>query len=520
MKKLPLGIQVFSEIIEDDYVYIDKTKEAFELITDYKYVFLSRPRRFGKSLFLDTLSEIFKGSKQLFEGLYIEDKYSFEEHPVIHISFGSGNFETRKEFNQFLYEKLYFNQENLEIKCPDNFSISGCFEYLIKKAYEKYEKKVVVLIDEYDKPILDNIDNFKEVDGRKQDLKNFYSVLKDSNQYLRFVFLTGVTKFAKVSIFSGLNNIKDITLNPKYGNICGYTQKDVETTFQPYLKGVDMEKLKLWYNGYNFLKDKVYNPYDILLFIDEECEYKNYWFGTGNPSFLIKLIKQQNYFMPGLENIIAGDELLDSFDPENINMETLLFQSGYLTVKEKIQIGSKIKYSLKIPNKEVKMSLNDRILIMLINNRSKVSNSQDKAFYALRDSNLEDFKTTLISLFASLPYESYAKNNIYVYEGFYSNIVYTYLASLGFPVSVEESTNKGRLDMSILINNNRYVFEFKVGNENALNQIKQNTYWEKFLNEGSNIYLVGINFNKEEKNISNFEWEKLHKNFSNSLDLG
>ncbi|PIE75372.1 MAG: hypothetical protein CSA18_00360 [Deltaproteobacteria bacterium] len=509
MKNLPLGIQDFSEMIEDNYIYIDKTKEAFELIAKYKYVFLARPRRFGKSLFLDTLSEIFKGNKQLFKGLYIEDKYDFEKYPVIHISFNDGYMSTKEEFNQTLYEKMYGNQKDLGINCPENFSMPGCFEYLIKKTYEEYGKKVVVLIDEYDKPIIDNINNLEEMQQIREALKSFYSVLKGCSKYLRFVFLTGVTKFSKVSIFSGLNNIEDITLEPEYGNICGYTQNDIETVFKPYLKGVDIEKLKVWYNGYNFLKDKVYNPYDILLFIRGKFEYKNYWFDTGNPSFLIKLIKQQNYFMPGLENIIAGDELLDSFDPENINIETLLFQSGYLTINEKRKAGNEIIYLLKIPNMEVKKSLNFCVLKMFTKNSSETINFKNKAFYALNNAELGDFKTILISLFASLPYESYVKNNINVYEGFYSNIVYTYLTSLGFPVSVEESTNKGRIDMSILINNNRYVFEFKVGNENALSQIKKNHYWEKFLNEGSNIYLVGINFDKEEKNISNFEWEKL-----------
>ncbi len=506
--KLPIGIQTFSTLREDDYIYIDKTKEAYELITNHKYIFLSRPRRFGKSLFLDTLRNIFEGKKEYFKGLYIEDKYDFKKHPVIKISF-AGNMENEEELEDVFSKILRKNMEDLGLDCEMEWKKGSCLAYLIQKAYEKYNQEVVVLIDEYDKPILDNISNPKMREYAKNQLKGFYEVLKDSDGYLRFVFLTGVSKFSKVSIFSGLNNIEDISLNPKYGNICGYTHEDIKTSFKPLLRGVDLEKLKTWYNGYNFLKDKVYNPFDILLFISNGFMYKNYWFETGSPSFLLKLIKQKNYYLPSLENIELGEEILNSFEIDNITLETLLFQSGYLTIKEVLQIGNEINYSLKVPNLEVQMSLNSTILKMYIDNVSNSSKAKSKAFHSLHNANLQEFKQALISLFASLPYENYTKNNIQVYEGFYASVMYVYLSSLGFPVSVEESTNQGRLDMSLLINNNRYIFEFKVGNEDALNQIKQNRYHEKYLNETSNIYLVGINFDKDTKNVSAFKWERV-----------
>ncbi len=510
--KLPIGIQTFSEIREDDYLYIDKTKEAFEIIDSFKYVFLSRPRRFGKSLFLDTLRNIFEGKKEYFKGLYIEDKYNFHEtFPVIKISF-AGALQTEEGLEGVFRSILQENTEYLGINCNEQMTPPDCLLYLIRQAYKKYNQKVVVLIDEYDKPILDNITDLKMVEYAKKSLKGFYEVLKKSDEYIRFVFLTGVSKFSKVSIFSGLNNIEDITLNPKFGNICGYTQNDIESTIKPLLEGVDLEKLKVWYNGYNFLKDKVYNPFDILLFIRNDFQYDNYWFETGTPSFLINLLKEKNYYLPDLDNLIVGKEIIRSFDIENINLTTLLVQSGYLTIKEMVQIGNEIHYSLKVPNMEVQMSLNSHVLLMLSGNENDLSKPKIKAFQSLHDANLEGFKTALVSLFAGLPYHNYAKNNISIYEGFYASVVYAYLASLGFPMAVEESTNRGRLDMTVIVNNNRYVIEFKVGGEDALGQIKENRYHEKFLDEGSNIYLVGINFNEEERNVSRFEWERVVSN--------
>ena len=267
MKMLPVGIQTFRTIIEDDYLYIDKTEIARSLIEKYRYVFLSRPRRFGKSLFLDTLHNIFEGNRELFCGLLIEEQWNWEvTYPVIKISF-SGGIDSRETLRKNLFYILNDNQKRLAIQCDEKEDPNQCFAELIEKAYEKYHQKVVILIDEYDKPILDNIENIPEALLIRNGMRNFYTKIKENDRYLRFAFLTGVSKFAKVSIFSGLNNLEDISLNPDYGNICGYTQLDLDTTFAPYLEGVDMEKVKRWYNGYNFLGDTVYNPFDILLFI-------------------------------------------------------------------------------------------------------------------------------------------------------------------------------------------------------------------------------------------------------------
>ena len=246
LKQLPIGISTFEKIIEEDYLYIDKTKEAYDVIQSNSYAFLSRPRRFGKSLFLDTLKEIFEGNQKLFEGLYIYDKWDWTTtYPVIKISF-SGNLRSPEKLQEVMLSILKDNQENLEIECKNIESYDNCFRELLKLTYQKYQKKVVILIDEYDKPILDNLDQMEIAKENREVLKSFYGVMKDNDKYIKFVFLTGVSKFSKASIFSGLNNLRDISLLPKYGTICGYTQNDIETSFKPYLEGVDLKRLKKW----------------------------------------------------------------------------------------------------------------------------------------------------------------------------------------------------------------------------------------------------------------------------------
>jgi hypothetical protein len=367
MKKLPIGISTFKDIRENNYVYIDKTKEALDLIESGKYYFLSRPRRFGKSLFLDTLKNIFEGKKELFEGLYIYDRYDFEPHPVIKLNFR--NVLSEEELFDSIFDMLEVNQERLKVKCKSTKDYAICFNDLIKKTYEKYNKKVVVLIDEYDKPILDNIEKPDIAYNIREILKRFYTEIKNSDEYIQFAFLTGVSKFAKVSIFSGLNNLEDITLNKKYATICGYTHNDIKTSFKELLDGVNLEKLKEWYNGYNFLGERVYNPFDILLFISNGFVFDNYWFANATPTFLIKLLKKGDYFLPQLENLVSDKSLIDSFDIERLKIEPLLFQSGYLTI-DKIEVSEfeEVEYYLRLPNKEVRISFNNMLIKYLTNN--------------------------------------------------------------------------------------------------------------------------------------------------------
>ncbi|MGM0518859.1 MAG: AAA family ATPase, partial [Campylobacterota bacterium] len=396
-------------------------------------------------------------------------------------------------------------------ECESINSVAGCFRELILKANEKYNQKVVVLIDEYDKPILDNITNTQVAKEIRDGLVNFYSVIKGSDEFLRFAFLTGVSKFTKTSIFSGLNNMEDISMHPDLADICGYTQNDVETTFEPYLEDVDMVKLKRWYNGYNFLGSDMYNPFDILKFIRNNKQFANYWFESGTPTFLMDLIKEQNYFLPNLSNLVVGEQLLNSFDIENLDLEVVLYQAGYLTIdKVEVNIFEAYEYHLKIPNMEVKQSFNDVIIKEVYKSSENIMQSKTNIYKSLLQKDIESLKNSLVSIFASIPYQNFTKNDIQIYEGFYASVLYVYLQSLGLDIIGEDVTNKGRIDLTIKMQDVIYILEFKVdGKEDeALTQIKNRKYHEKYLGEKKDIYLVGIEFDSNEKNISSIKWER------------
>ena len=510
MKKLPIGIQTFSEIIQENYYYVDKTEFAYKLITRGKYYFLSRPRRFGKSLFLDTLAEIFLGNRELFKGLYIYDKYDFKPHPVIRISFGSGDFslsegQIYKRISWILEE----NQEELEIECQKEYE--ECFAELIRKAYKKYKEKVVILIDEYDKPILDNITNQERARLARDILKNFYGVIKDSDRYIRFVFITGVSKFSKLNLFSGLNNLEDITINPEYAEICGYTHRDLETVFKESLEGVDLEMVRRWYNGYNYFGEKLYNPFDILLFISNRYEFRNYWWGTGNPSFLIEKLKEENYYIPELENAIISEEELEAFDIDYINILSLLWQTGYLTFADRYSDErGRVKYKLKIPNLEIQFSLNELFITYLTNHRHEKLRYEDSLYNAIKEGDLHKFIEALKSIFSAIPYTSYANNIIARYEGYYSSVVFVYLMALGYEVIPEDITNRGRIDLTLKTKDKILIIEFKVDSkEEPIEQIKKKRYYEKHLKEAKPIYLIGMKFDSKERNIVDYEIESL-----------
>ena len=505
--KLPIGIQTFREIREENYIYIDKTKEAYELINSYKYSFLSRPRRFGKSLFLDTLRNIFEGNKELFEGLYIYDKWEFERYPVIKIDW-AGNFKTLEETKKVAAFILENNQKKLKIECKNEDSISTCFARLIQEAYEKYNQKVVILIDEYDKPILDNLDNPDRAIENRDFLRALYIQLKANDEYIKFAFLTGITKFSKASIFSGLNNLVDISLMPKYGNVCGYTHENLKTEFYEYSKELDLEKVREWYNGYYFLKERIYNPFDILRLFDSGS-FKNYWWESGNSYHLITLLKRKNYYIPELENLKVSEDLMNTFEVDSLKLEVLLYQSGYLTIDRALEDEFEISYKLKVPNKEVQISLNKLFIEYLT---EEIDNQKRRDLYeSLKQANLEVFKETLISLFASIPYNNYVKNTIASFEGYYASVVYAYLASLGLPIVAEDVTNKGRIDLTIKFNDKIYIIEFKVGSKDTLQQIKEKGYHQKYLDKAKELYLIGIAFDEKEKNIVDFAWEKVEE---------
>ncbi len=513
MKKLPIGISNLREMINDGYIYVDKTKYVYDLATTGKYYFLSRPRRFGKSLFVDTLKEAFEGNRELFKGLYIYDKWDWSiGYPVIHISFAEGVLKTKEDFHRRVTDIFRINQKRLGIECRDLGDVTSCFIELIHKAKERYGQNVVILIDEYDKPILDNITDIEIAREMREGLKNLYSVIKGQDANVKFAFLTGVSRFSKTSIFSGLNNLKDISLDERYALICGYTQRDLEMCFAEYLEGVDLQKVREWYNGYYWGVEPVYNPFDILLFLDTPGKvFKNYWFETGTPTFLIKLIETKDYFMPSLTNLVVGEHILNSFDVENLDIEVILYQAGYLTIDRVIEKArGGIAYKLKIPNKEVKTALNDHLMVYLLRyEKSDVESLQDKLYEVLVNQDLEGFKDALISLFASIPYTHYVKNRLQHSEGFYATVVYVAIQSLGIDIVGEDVTNRGRIDLTVKFPKTIYIMEIKTSDEDPLQQIKAKRYHEKYLSEGKDIYIVGIRFDPEKKNLHDLQWERV-----------
>ena len=505
MKKLPVGIQTFSEVIGEDYLYVDKTAIAYSLIDNFKYVFLSRPRRFGKSLFLDTLKDIFEGNRELFRGLLIEEHWNWEvTYPVIKISF-SGGIRSQETLRKNLFYILNDNQKRLDIHCDEKEDPNQCFAELIEKAYEKYHQKVVILIDEYDKPILDNIENIPEALVIRDGMRDFYTKIKENDRYLRFAFLTGVSKFSKVSLFSGLNNLEDISLNPDFGNVCGYTQLDLETTFAPYLEGVDMEQVKRWYNGYNFLGEKVYNPFDILLFIKNHCVFDNYWFETGTPRFLVELIKKNSYFIPDLLNITVDKSLVNSFDIEHLNLETILFQTGYLTIKRLIPSEMEVVYELGFPNMEVQISFHKYILQSMTTGSEQVKIRRELLAF-LKSGDVGALEPVIKRLFASIAYNNFTNNDLERYEGFYASVLYAYFSTIVVDIIAEDVSNKGRIDLTLKVGGRTFLFEFKVSDGEPLEQIKRMKYYEKYSGER---YLIGIVFDPKARNVSKFEVERV-----------
>ncbi len=511
MKKLPIGLNSLKNIIRDGFLYVDKTKKIYELIESGRYFFLSRPRRFGKTLTVDTLKNIFEGNRELFKGLYIYDKWDWEKkYPVIRIDMSQIVSRNTSLLENSLNGYLKEIASQFEIEIQNKF-FGDMFRELIVKAHKKYKMPVVVLIDEYDKPILDNIEEPELAEEIRDLLSNFYGILKGLDENLRFVLLTGVTKFSKVNLFSKLNNLFDITVNEQFSDLCGYTEEELDIYFKEHLKGADRESIRRWYNGYSWLGERVYNPFDILLFIANNFQFRPYWFETGTPTFLLKLITRNRYFLPDLENVVNSDLMLGSFDVNNIEIETLMWQTGYLTIKEGFQTPRGMRYKLKIPNKEVEISLFD----VIGNYLSKIHRSAelvDNMYGALISKDMKQLEMELKSLFASIPYYNFTGEKLYNYEGYYVSVFYAYIKALGVDLIAEDVTNRGRIDITLEFEDVIYIIEFKEDGKGALNQIRERKYYEKYLNRGKKIILLGIEFDKNERNIKSVNWEKLDLN--------
>jgi hypothetical protein len=508
MKKLPIGISDFKKLREENFIYVDKTIYIYKLIQEGGgYYFLSRPRRFGKSLLLSTIRYLFEGHKELFKDLYIADKWNWDEvYPVIRIDFSEAQVENEKDLQKELKAIIIETGKNYNYKYNKEYTITRNFSLLIKKCYQQTKKKTIILVDEYDKVILDNIDKKGEVEKIRKLLKKFYEALKGLDEYIKFVLITGVSKFSKVSLFSGLNQLKDISLDERYGNICGYTQKELELYFKEYLEGVNLEEVKEWYNGYSFLGDRLYNPFDILLYLDSK-RFDNYWYKTGTPSFLIKLIKEREYDVSQLENKIVKKNVLEKFDLEEIRIEALMHQTGYLTIKEAYEKEYGEEYRLGFPNKEVRISFNEDILPLILKDNIR-ENIADKIIEILKGEKLEKLREQIEVLISNISYVHYKGESSYVIA------IFSLLYSTGLNVITEDNTDKGRIDLTVIVNKEIvYIIEIKVIREEkekgkAIRQILEKGYYKKYMNY-ERVYIVGIEIDKNKKRIVNYEYKRV-----------
>ena len=511
-RKLPIGIQTFRDLRESNCYYVDKTAYVGRLLDEGKHYFLSRPRRFGKSLFLDTCKELFEANEPLFEGLAIHDRWDWSvRHPVLRLSFGSGHFNEPGQLALNLKEQLAAAERRAKV-VTDYDTTPGRLSALLEALHRQAGQTVTVLVDEYDKPILDAL-NAPEVARANRDfLRGLYAVVKDCDAHIRFSFITGVSKFSKVSLFSGLNNLKDITLNPRYSAICGYTEVDLDTVFAPELGGLDRDQVRDWYNGYSWRgEEKVYNPFDILLLFDTR-EFAAHWFETGTPTFLVDTLFRRRVSALALDGMVGNAELLSTFDVDDMPTEALLFQTGYLTIERPEPRGAQMFYRLGYPNREVRQSLNRSLLNRMTGDASRPVAHSARLYDLLLVNDFTGLAALVESFFASIPYEWYTNNDIASYEGFYASVFYSYFAGLGLDVVVEDSSNHGRLDMAVRFNANVYLFEFKVVElapaGAAIAQLKAKGYADKYRDRGEPIHLIGVEFSKEARNLAAFDVDR------------
>ena len=471
-RKLPIGIQTFREVREDHCYYVDKTAYIRRLLDEGKHFFLSRPRRFGKSLFLDTCKELFEGNEPLFEGLYIHDQWDWSvRHPVLRLDFSSGTYQGPDDLRKEVSAQLNALEEEAEITPREDDTAPARFRRLMKVLHERSGQRVAVLVDEYDKPILDALDVPDIARANRDFLRGLYSTVKFADAHIRFTFITGVSKFSKVSLFSGLNNLLDITLDPPYSAICGYTEADLERVFAPELPGLDRDEISTWYNGYNWASTssaetlgdtKVYNPFDVLLLFRNRT-FGAYWFETGTPAFLIETLFKQRISSLALDNMVSSSELLSTFDVDAIATEALLFQTGYLTIHRTERRGSRTYYRLGYPNLEVRQSLNESLLDCMTGDASHRAAHSLQLYDLLEANDFAGLKTLFHAFYASIPYEWYTNNDIANYEGYYASVFYSYFAGLELDITVEDSSSHGRLDMAVLFNEKRVPLRVQGG---------------------------------------------------------
>lgn len=499
-KKLPLGVQTFREIIENNYLYVDKTKILADLIDTGKYFFISRPRRFGKSLLCSTLAEIFSMNKELFKGLYIYDKIKWDRHPVINISISSITYsETKQVFKNAISDYLIHIADSYGIYIKKNDRpVKAIFREVLERLAEI--NKVVILIDEYDKPIIDYMANLEKAKENREVLREFYGLMKDMDQYIRFVLLTGVSKFSKVSVFSGLNNLTDLTLHPEYSTLLGITQEELELNFNDHieelLKSLSttrvqlLDDIRFWYNGYSWDgKTRLYNPYSLLNLFSVK-QFNNYWFASGTPTLLIDCIKKDLPDITKYEREQTGSYIFESYDLENFIFSSLLFQTGYLTIQKITGKLTERLYELGYPNFEVRESMLNYIAAVYTGTSvERVKPVHLKMKEALRKDDYDGFLNIVKGIFAGIPYTLQSNQN----EAYYHSLFYLILSLMGAKIDLEVLTDKGRVDAVLELEDKTYIIEFKVSSaEDALKQIQDKKYYERFTKPGKPTTLLGL----------------------------
>lgn len=515
--KYPIGIQTFSELREKDYVYVDKTRFAYEIATKGKYYFLSRPRRFGKSLLMSTLESLFLGRRELFDGLFIASTdWDWEEHPVFHFELNSQDYDSVESLDEMLHSKLHQWEMKYGVRVSDHLrSPSVRFSDLIWNVYNKTGRQVAILIDEYDQPLLHNIAKSKRElqDKLRSRLQAFYSVLKSSDAYICFGMLTGVTKFSKVSVFSGLNNLNDISLDPEYNAICGISETELATQLKQGIAslaanlGITAEeaqaRLKKEYDGYRFARsgEGIYNPFSLLKAFDKK-HFGHYWFTSGNPSFLNRIVRDREWNLSDINGATRSGQSLSGSDVYLTDPVPLLYQSGYLTIKgydERFQ-----EYTLGFPNEEVAQGFSEEFLKCISTDEDP--NSFIKDF--TRDVEKGDagaFMNRLQSFLADFPYDQIRDLELH-----WQNVMYLIMKLMGFYVQTEYKTSDGRIDMLVKTDRYIYVIEFKLKSTSgaAMQQIKDKEYARPFLTDGREVILIGAAFSAKTRRLKKWLIEK------------
>ena len=532
LRKLPIGIQSFKDLREKNFLYVDKTEYLFRLVNNGKVYFLSRPRRFGKSLFLSTLAAYFLGQKELFKDLYLEkaeeeqarfeQRAAWEVYPVLYLDFNVGKYTDSGALNERLHIMLCAEESvyGISPSKEEQPFFASRFEKFLKIVYQQTGKQVVILVDEYDKPLLQTMGVNEELNEHyRNTLKAFYSVIKTCDQYIRFAFLTGVTKFSKISIFSDLNNLEDISLHNDYAGICGITEQELEQNFEPEIEALSIAEgltrsktlaaLKKQYDGYLFAKAgvNVYNPFSLLSAFKAK-DFGSYWFSTGTPTFLVNYLKEAHYFIPDLDGKVELNESgLDTYRAVTENALPILFQSGYLTIIGYIKEAR--LYKLGFPNDEVRYGFLENLLPAYSSlPLGDTGKSVWQFVQDIREGKVDSFMERMRSIIAGIPYDNFTEENMKLREQNYQTAVYLVFALMGQFVQTEVHCSTGRADCVVTTADSIYLFEFKLtGNgsaEDALNQIKEKEYAAKYQVDGKKIVLIGSSFDEKTRTIKDW----------------